>query len=213
MGMQMGQMRRMRMMSNPSVAADAGGVYVLRAGEMTVYDLDLNKISSAEVIDLNAELAPCPMCAEMGAQAEPIRARGTGRAIAMSGGAWGPNPNIGEDERPKLVGFSQPRARAMMGGEVTLQNRPVSPSGGLVTLYIGVLDVNGEPNPKATVSAYLYRNDKPKSGSTVRLMRSGPGYSTGHPELAGAGPWELAVRVKRPGMADARVYFSLGTDQ
>jgi hypothetical protein len=135
-------------------------------------------------------------------------------AIAASSDIWGPNPNSGRLERPKTEGFGQPITRAMVRGEVMLQNDPVCPTGGLVTLYIGVLDIDGKPRGGATVSAYLYPKSRPGGGQGINLVRSQRGaYFTGEATLTGAGPWELAVRVKRPRMADAKVYYSLGMSQ
>ena len=69
--------------------------------------------------------------------------------------------------------------------------------------------VSGLPDSEAKVRGFIYPAGMSQMGKSVELMGRGDGYFMGRGPLKGMGPWELAVRVQRPMVADTVVYFKI----
>ncbi len=182
-----GMMRRGRMMSCTRLSADEQGVYLLRGGKVTVFDHDLNRESSWRVATADG----------------PANERMRRMAMEHMDRTRCPNCRMHSD---MVVDGAR---RAIEGGSVEVWHRPRALSAGAARFHVQVLDADGAPDAEATVSLYLYPNDDPGRGASLAVQPLGAGQYYGVVEISGAGEWELAVRVIRPGMEDARVYYDL----
>jgi hypothetical protein len=220
-GMMQGQgmMGRGMMMGGaggPQLAADSTGVYLLHHGTLTRYDHNLNEMTSKEILQ-----RPRMMHQGMGGQGMMQGQRGgMGQGRGGQGMMQGQRPRGGMQagQGRHMGGMGQGRGgqhapiaatRSLDGGEVTLGYLPTPLTTGQVDFRIHVKDIEGDYDEDATVSAFLYPSGNVAAGRTMRLQSHRDGRFLGMATILSAGPWELAVRVSRPGMADAKVYFPL----
>jgi len=180
-------MQRGQMMSCVRLDADAEGVYLLRGGKMTVFDHDLNQKSSWRI-----ETMECPANERM-------------RAMAME--------QMGRERCPHCrmhSGMGMDRAqRSIPMGSVEMWYYPRMLMAGPARFHVQVFGANLQPDANAQVSAYLYPANTPGSGMGVAMQPLGAGQYYGLAQVPSAGQWELAVRVMRPDMDDARAYYGV----
>lgn len=177
-----GMMQPGGMMMCARLSADAQGVYLLRGGTITVFDHDLNRKASWRL----------PMAA----------GAGRGAMCQMRGG---------HEQRPTCPMCSEAdRARRSIArGSVEMWHRPCLLAVGPARFYVRVFDADMQPDPRAQVSVYLYPEGDPDNGRGLQMQSLGAGEYYGLVNIPASGQWELAVRVMRPGMDDARVYYEL----
>lgn len=213
-GMQQGMMHRgMRGgCGGLQIAADSTGVYVLHHGTLTRYDHDLNRVATKEVLK-----RPKMMQQDMrqqgprqGMQGRPHRGQMQGQRPQqhMQGRHMG-------GMRQGRGGQHAPIAqrRSIKNGEVTLGYLPTELTTGQVDLRIHVLDINGEYDADAEVSAFLYPEGSTGTGKTLNLQSHRDGRFLAMANISNPGTWELGVRVSRPGTEDVKVYFPLQVSQ
>ena len=99
--------------------------------------------------------------------------------------------------------------RGINDGVVSLKVHPAQAGQGLSRLQLVVYGADMTPDAGAAVSAFIYPAGNAGAGKTVEVTGTDPGEFYGAADLSGAGASELAVRVKRPGMADEVVYYML----
>ncbi|MGI5816843.1 MAG: hypothetical protein ACOX9R_01965 [Armatimonadota bacterium] len=178
-------MQRGRMHSKVKLEADADGVYLLRGGKFTKFDHDLNKVKSWDAVSeaclAKDDSVQCAMRQMQRAQCPTCRMM-TGRLV---------------DER------------AIEAGSVAMWHRPAVLTAGTARFQVQVRDAARQGDARATVSGYLYPQGNVNAGTGVDLQSVGGGQFFGFAEIPEAGHWLLALRVKRPGMEDVRVYYDL----
>ena len=203
-GMMQGQgmMGRGMMMGGaggPQLAADSTGVYLLHHDTLTRYDHNLNEMTSKEILQ-----RPRMMHQGMGGQGMMQGQRPRGGMQAGEGRHMG---GMGQGRGGQHAPIAA--TRSLDGGEVTLGYLPTPLTTGQVDFRIHVKDIEGDYDEDANASAFLYPSGNVAAGRTMRLQSHRDGRFMGMATILSAGPWELAVRISRPGMADAKVYFPL----
>ncbi|MFO7948513.1 MAG: hypothetical protein R6V19_17050 [Armatimonadota bacterium] len=187
------------------LAADAGGVYVLHHGTLTRYDHQLRKMESKEIMKRPRMMGEQGGMRGEGMMKGPRQDRGMRAGQGRQEGGMG--QGRGGEHAPVAA------RRSLDNGEVTLGYLPVDLTTGSVDLRIHVLDLDGSYDTDAEATAYLYPKNDVKAGRNVDLQSNRDGRFWGMTTIANPGTWELAVRVSRPGMDDARVYFPLQVTQ
>ncbi|MFP3902730.1 MAG: hypothetical protein ACLFWB_00680 [Armatimonadota bacterium] len=187
------------------LAADASGVYVLHHGTLTRYDHHLRKMESKDVMKRPRMMGEGAGMRGEGMMQRPRQQRGM-------------RPRQGRDEGGMGQGRGGQHApvaqrRSIDGGEVTFGHLPPDLSTGQIDLRIHVLDINGNYDTDAEVSAFLYPKDNLNAGRRVALQTHRDGRFMAMTTIHTPGTWELAVRVARPAMEDAKVYFPLQVTQ
>ena len=178
-------MQRGKMMACVRLQADANGVYLLRGGMFTSFDHDLNKVKSWSAISeecMNKDNAcECAMKQMHKSKCPTCR---------------------------MMMGTMQDQ-RGIANGMVTMWHRPARLSAGMARLQVQVNEAGGMGDGDAMLTGYLYPKDDVSAGMGVSMQTVGGGTFYGMVDIPGAGTWELALRVKRPGMEDAKLYYHL----
>ncbi|MFO8081069.1 MAG: hypothetical protein R6V07_12275 [Armatimonadota bacterium] len=178
-------MQRGAMHSKVELEADEDGVYLLRGGKFTKFDHNLNKQKSWDAVS-EACLAKddSVQCArrQMRKAECPTCRMMTGRLV---------------DER------------GIDSGSVAMWHRPALLTAGPARFHVQVEDIAGEGDGDATVTAYLYPQGNVNAGMGVPMNAVGGGHFYGLVDISQAGDWMLSVRVARPGMDDAMVYYEV----
>jgi len=208
-------MHTMQMMGRAEVEADAKGVYLLRGGELTVYDHDLNKVSTTVVCEVTGDCSNCPVCRGMMQQRKcgvgcmmHEESEGGGPRGEMGGGSCSGCRALARSGR----GATPPGkalVRAIASGSVSVMHAPAVLTVGEADLHVHVDGVEGKGDAGAAVSAFVYPVGSPDAGKVAAMERVDPGRFMGTMALGAAGAYDLAVRVKRPGHSDEVVYFAL----
>lgn len=173
--------------------ADSTGVYLLHHGTLTRYDHNLNRAMSKDIIERPKMLRQGIREGEEPRQWMPGQGRHMG---GMGQGRGGQHAPIAQ-------------RRSIDDGEVTLGYFPTDLTTGPVDLRVHVLNIDGEYDEDATVSAFLYPEGRAEIGKTLDLQSHRDGRFLGMTTIPTAGAWELGVRVSRAGEEDAKVYFQL----
>ncbi|MFW5868157.1 MAG: hypothetical protein ACOCX2_10100 [Armatimonadota bacterium] len=185
MGMGMRHMQHGRMHSKVELEADADGVYLLRGGHFTKFDHDLNKVKSWDAVS-----------AECMAQDDSID-------CAMR------EMRRAECPTCRMMLGAMVDERGIPEGTVTMWHRPANLTPGMVRFQVQVDDRSGEGHADANVSGYLYPKDDVDAGMGVPMHSVGGGHFYGLVDVPSEGAWVLSLRVTRPGMEDARVYYDI----
>lgn len=180
-----GQLRQMY--SCVRLTADAEGVYVLRGGKMTVFSHDLQKKAAWDV-----NLEDCPANERM---------RATARRHMMATNC--PHCRMHTGAGAERV------QRAIPMGSVEIWHHPRMLAAGRARLHVQVFDASKMPDRTAQVSGFLYPAGNTAAGIGLTMMPLGEGQFYALVDIPRAGSWELAVRVMRPGMDDARAYYGI----
>lgn len=218
-GMMSGGMMQGGMMQgrNAQLAADVKGIYLLRAGQLTVFDHDLNKIASTQI----TEPGPGSMSGGMGAMSGTMR---DGMMSGSRGGMMqGKMQRDGMQQGGMMQGMSCPMMSAGMGddgpiGLVSSAQRRIAEGSLSITsmwvypreasVHVNIRDDAGQGVSNAVVSAFLYPKGKPERGVERPVYETGGTFMVPC-EFAAPGDYELALRIKRSGMADVLVYQHL----
>ena len=124
-----------------------------------------------------------------------------GQRGGMRGGQWMMGP------------MSQMIDRHIQGGELLMAYRPSPLTPGQAMFSLFANDGAGQPDPAASITGFIYPEGDPGAGRSLQMAPMGGGHSMGTVTIPSAGNYELAVRVVRPNMQDAVVYFSLQVQQ
>lgn len=179
------QKRQMR--SCVRLSADSEGVYLLRGGRLTVFTHDLERQGAWEV-----DLADCPANRHMRQMARQRMMASTCPHCRMHMGA----------------GMERLR-RSIPAGSVEMWHHPKALTAGPARIHLQVFDGSRMPDADAQLSAFLYPEGDTGAGMGLTLMPLGAAQFYALTEIPAAGSWELAVRVMRPGMEDALVYYNM----
>ena len=181
-------MQRGAMYSRVSIDADADGVYVLRGGQFSVYDHDLNQTKTWRAVS------------------EECRAGDDSVQCAMAEMRKADCPTC------RMMLGSMQDERAIPGGMVRMWHRPAALRTGPARIQVQVNNASGMGVVNATVTGYLYPRGSVDQGMGVPLRSVGGGGYFGMVNIPRSGDWDLAVRVRRPGMEDQRVYYNLSVE-
>lgn len=169
------------------VSADDQGVYVLRAGKVYSYDLDLNQTKVYAALDTGnlawSRLCECAVAEMQDGSCPVCRLRSHIRGEALQ--------------------------RALNEGVVALVVRPRMLKVGEARFGVHLMNTARQFDAAAGATAFIYPMGNPGSGMRVPLTRLAHGRFYGQRDIATAGNWQLALRVTRPGMADEMVYYNL----
>ena len=140
-------------------------------------------------------------CAEGGHSAEcetcPHRAMAGRPGMGMHRGA----------ERPGIE-----VTRAISGGSVKLSHHTQRRAEGSLILNLSILDEAGKPVESAVVSGFVYPEGNLAAGKGASFQPTCHGSLNAWLQPPAAEALELAVRVKRVGMADELLYFGLASE-
>jgi len=178
-------MQRGKMYNCVRLDADANGVYLLRAGMFTKFDHDLNKEKSWNAIsETCAERDNACECAM-----KQMRRSGCPTCRMMMG--------------------TMQEERGIEDGSVAMWHRPARLTAGMARFQVQVDDVSEQGDADAGVTGYLYPKADVTAGIGIEMHSVGGGHFYGLVDIPGAGDWELSLRIMRPGMGDAKVYYDI----
>jgi hypothetical protein len=181
-------MQKGKMYSKVELNADANGVYLLRGGQFTAFDHDLNQTQSWQAVS------------------ETCLAKDDSVECAMQQARKAKCPTC-----RMMMGTMQDE-RGIQDGTVTMWHRPAELSPGMVRLQVQVDDLSDAGDADAKVNAYLYPRNDVDAGMGVQMHPTGGGHFYGLVDVPSEGMWELALRVIRPGMEDVKVYYDLAVE-
>ncbi|HEY3397592.1 MAG TPA: hypothetical protein VGM19_08040 [Armatimonadota bacterium] len=105
--------------------------------------------------------------------------------------------------------FGTPEMIEIPNGEMVVAHRPCPIQTGPVELHVHVDQADENPDGGATLSAYIYPQGDESAGHMIMFKTIMAGRFLGKTTLSGAGPWEVAIRVKRAYMQDSVTYWTL----
>lgn len=168
------------------IAADAKGVYLLRAGLLTVYGHDLNQMGSTQIGEPRADM---------------VVPRGMGPGPMLPGNI----STMGFDMGP--IGLvSSPESR-IEGGTIFITSRWAYPRE--ATVSVDLRNTAREPEKDVlSISAFLYPKGKPELGCRPPVDEKAGGCLISC-TFAAPGEYELAIRIIRRGMPELTKYQHL----
>jgi hypothetical protein len=121
----------------------------------------------------------------------------------------GMSPNQSSALGRPLCPLSPDHERSLSGGTVTLANQPSVLEHGSARLLLAVDRLSWAADPSAKVSGFLYPVGQTDQGRGVTFRSLGDGQFVGGAWIGNGCPYELAVRVWRPGMPSELTYIRL----
>lgn len=178
-------MQRGKMYSKVELTADADGVYLLRGGQFTAFDHDLNQTKSWRAVS------------------ETCMAADDSIDCAMRGMQKAKCPTC------RMMMGTMQEERGIEDGTITMWHRPAKLTPGMVRFQVQVDDLSDAGDADAKVNAYLYPKGDVDAGMGIPMHSVGGGHLYGMADVPMAGHWMLALRVMRPGMEDVKVYYDV----